>query len=127
MPILLFFVLYLKKNRCSSALASHDLTQDTYPEPNSELEVNYSHEKYKFLDLGQEFDVDDKSFTLAALVRLRPESNLHGNFTNRGARILSKRADNGLGWELVAPSFYTGAVSLYAGNDRKEPGHIDYG
>ena len=43
-------------------------------------------------------------------------------------RLLSKRADNGIGWELVAPSFYTGAVSLYAGtNTRKEPGHIDYG
>ena len=42
-------------------------------------------------------------------------------------RILSKRTDAGQGWELVAPSFYTGAVSLYAGNDFKQPGHIDYG
>lgn len=103
------------------------LTQDTYPEPTNYLEVNYSHEKFEFLDLGQEFDLDDKSFTLATLVRLRPDENLHANFTNRGARILSKRTDAGLGWELVAPSFYTGAVSLYAGNTRKEPGHIDYG
>ena len=40
---------------------------------------------------------------------------------------MSKRTDAGQGWELVAPSFYTGAVSLYAGNEHKEPGHIDYG
>lgn len=52
----------------------------------SYLEVNYSHEKFEFLDLGQEFDLDDKSFTLATLVRLRPDENLHANFTNRGAR-----------------------------------------
>ena len=42
-------------------------------------------------------------------------------------RILSKRTDAGVGWELVAPSFYTGAVSLYAGNEQQQPGHIDYG
>lgn len=103
------------------------LTQDTYPEPTSRLEVNYRHEDFKYLDLGQEFDLDDKSFTLAALVKLRPNENLNGNFTNRGARILSKRADSGQGWELVAPSFYTGSVSLYAGNEDRKPGHIDYG
>ena len=50
------------------------------------LEVNYSHENFEYLDLGQEFDLDDKSFTLATLIRLRPDENLHANFTNRGAR-----------------------------------------
>ena len=50
------------------------------------MEVNYSHEKFDFLDLGQEFDLGENSFTLAALVRLRPDTTLHANFTNRGAR-----------------------------------------
>lgn len=52
----------------------------------SYLEVNYSHENFQYLDLGQEFDLGEKSFTLASLVRLRPDENLHANYTNRGAR-----------------------------------------
>lgn len=103
------------------------LTAHEYPQPKVDLDVFYNHESYRYLDLGNEFDLGNDSFTVAAMIRLRPDPETSANFTNRGARILSKRTDNGQGWELVAPSFYTGAVSLYAGNDLKQPGHIDYG
>jgi len=104
-----------------------ELTKNEYPQPKIDYEVMYNHEQYQYLDLGNDINLGDKSFTLASLIRLRPDADLAANYTNRGTRILSKRTDAGVGWELVAPSFYTGAVSLYAGNEQRQPGHIDYG
>lgn len=104
-----------------------ELTKNEYPQPKMDYEVMYNHEQFQYLDLGNDFNLGEKSFTLASLIRLRPDQDLNANYTNRGTRILSKRTDAGVGWELVAPSFYTGAVSLYAGNENREPGHIDYG
>nr|CAB3262845.1 uncharacterized protein LOC100184082 [Phallusia mammillata] len=92
------------------------------PTPKKRWRVNYRHENHTYIDLGKDFDMDDKSFTITALIRLRPSSG--DKKSNRGARILSKRDSNNFGWEFVVPSYYTQTVSFYA---NQHPGHIDYG
>lgn len=52
----------------------------------SDLDVFYNHESYRYLDLGNEFDLGEDSFTVAAMIRLRPDPESSANFTNRGAR-----------------------------------------
>ena len=49
----------------------------------------YNHEQYQYLDLGNEINVGENSFTLASLIRLRPDADLAANFTNRGTRQCS--------------------------------------
>lgn len=46
----------------------------------------YNHEQYQYLDLGNDINLGDKSFTLASLIRLRPDADLAANYTNRGTR-----------------------------------------
>lgn len=106
----------------------HHLTQNQYPAPTLDLPVEYSHEQFDYLDLGKDMvDIGENSFTLASIVRLRPDPSIPADYVNRGSRILSARNDAGQGFELVAPSFYTGSVSMFLGNSVKEPGHLDFG
>ena len=43
----------------------------------------YNHEQFQYLDLGNDFNLGEK-FTLASLIRLRPDQELNANYTNRG-------------------------------------------
>nr|XP_039263849.1 uncharacterized protein LOC120339727 [Styela clava] len=92
----------------------------TVPQHSSHWRVDYRHETNQSVDLGYDFDLNDESFTIVALIRLRPKSGE----PIRGARILSKRSSDNRGWEFVVPSYYGQTISFYA---NIVPGHIDYG
>ncbi|XP_078484949.1 uncharacterized protein LOC100184082 [Ciona intestinalis] len=92
------------------------------PHPTRVWNIDYCHENNSYVDLGSDFDLDDHSFTLTALIRLRPSDN--NSKSNRGARIISKRDTDNYGWEFVVPSYYGQTISFYA---NESPGHIDYG
>lgn len=55
-----------------------------------------------YIDLGPDFHISNKSFTMTAVVRLKGNSSN----PNRGGRILSMRDSSNDGWEFVAPSYY---------------------
>ena len=63
------------------------LTQNQYPAPTLDLPVEYSHEQFDYLDLGKNMvDIGENSFTLASIVRLRPDASIPADYVNRGSR-----------------------------------------
>ena len=75
----------------------HHLTQNEYPVPTLDLPVDYSHEHFDYLDLGKDMiEIGTNSFTLASIVRMRPDPTLPADYTNRGSRKREKSIDTSI-------------------------------